>query len=226
MSRLKPGRTLDSMRKKIMNVAARSFLKNGFTATKIKDIAEECGYSLGSVTNLYPHKEDILCALADFVLSGQYQAAEQLLKECSDPVVYYVIDTVLELHMTENSSAICDIYMAAYSLPKVSDEIYKKMAKRLQFSFQKNFPAYTERDFYELDIATASIMRGFISIPCSEEFSMEQKVRRFLETSLRIFKISEDEIEGYITLASKFDFEKIASDTIEQMLIELDRSCE
>lgn len=226
MSRLKPGRTLDSMRKKIMNVAARSFIKEGFTATKIKDIAADCGYSLGSVTNLYPHKEDILCALTDYVLDGQYSAAEKLLPEGSDPIEYYIVDTVLELYMTESNEAIRDIYMAAYSLPKTSDEIYKKMAGRLKYSFGSRFPGYTERDFYELDVATASIMRGFISIPCSEGFTIRQKVRRYLETSLRVLRLSEDEIQTYFAVAEKFDYAKIAELTIKHMLIELEETCD
>ena len=50
-------------------------------------------------------------------------------------------------------------------------------------------PYLETKDVYELEIASASNMRGYISVPCDMYFTIDRKVKRFLESNLKINKI-------------------------------------
>ena len=54
------------------------------------------------------------------------------------------------------------------------------------------------KDFYCIELATAGIMRNYMSRPCDMFFTMDMKVKNYLEKSLLLFRISDDKIEEVI----------------------------
>ena len=59
-----------------------------------------------------------------------------------------------------------DIYLEAYSHTEASEYIYQHTSSELYRIFGPYLPSYTESDFYELEIGSAGIMRGYMSRPC------------------------------------------------------------
>ena len=60
--------TLDTRRRRIEEAARHLFIRRGFHATSMRDIAQGAGTSLGNLYNYYPTKEDILESII-----GRYQ---------------------------------------------------------------------------------------------------------------------------------------------------------
>lgn len=219
MSRLKPGRSIESMKRKILRVSAAYFLQRGFTSTTLKSIAEGSDYNIGSVMHLFPSKEDILSSLVEYVIDGQFNAAKQLVGDKSDdPLLHFAVETVLQLHITETSEAMRDLYSAAYSLPKVTKLIHFKMTPNVQHTFSPYLPDYQEMDFYELEIATAGIMRSYVHVPCTMYFTMERKVRRYLETCFAVYHVPQADIDRALDFITQFDFPRLANETVESLL--------
>ena len=126
--------------------------------------------------------------------------------------------------MAESSEHIRDIYKAAYSLPATTDMIQQMITHKLEEIFKPSLPNLETKDFFELEIASGGIMRGFLTIPCDMYFTMARKIKRFLETTFKLYDVPKEKIEESIQFVSGFDFEKIAKQTIQGMLDYLDEN--
>ena len=81
--------------------------------------------------------------------------------------------------------------------------------------FEKHLPGLESRDFYEFEIAAAGIMRNFITVPCDVFFPMDRKIRKFLQTTFRMYRIPEEKIEQAIAFVSSLDLEAYAKETLD-----------
>ena len=61
-------------------------------------------------------------------------------------------------------------------------------------------------------------MRSYVTVPCDMYFTMERKVKRFLETTFLIYRLPDEKIQEATEFVSRFDFGIIAQQTIENML--------
>ena len=206
-------------RRKILLKAANMFLSQGYTQTTLRELARESGVNIGSLMHLFENKENILCALVSVVLDGQFSAAQKLLGNMTDDkILFWAAETTLQLYMAESSEQIRDLYITAYSLPKTSDIIRRSIAEKMSEYFLPYNPGYQEKDFYEMEIATGGIIRGFMSVPCDMYFTMDTKVARYLETSFRVYKVPQEKTQEAIQFVSRFDFAQIAQNVIDSLL--------
>lgn len=217
-------RTSEENKQLVLHTAARLFLQKGYTATTLRQIAKEAGVNIGSVMYLYESKENILCDLVSFVMGGQFAATERLLAgKTEDMLLFWAAETTLQLYIAESSEHIRGLYLAAYSHSKSSSLIYQYVAEKMQVYFKAYYPEYEFKDFYELEIATGGIIRGFMSVPCDMYFTMQRKVKRYLETAFLVYKAPEQKIQEAINFVSQIDFEAAAPQVIEHLLAALDK---
>ncbi len=219
MANNRPGRNHDVLKNKILFVAAKHFLEQGYTNTTMKVVAASTGLSSGSITNLFSTKEDILCGLVRYVIDAQFDTAEKMLSELTDDkLMLYAAETVLQLHIVEMDENLRELYSLAYSLPKPSALLQETVTAELERIFKDHLPSYETKDFYMLEIATGGIMRGFMTVPCNMWFTMDMKIEAFLRNVLRLYYIPEDRINEAIAFVNKFDFKCIAKQTIDSLM--------
>lgn len=178
----------------LIHSAAVLFLEKGYTDTTTAEIARKADVNDSVLFRTFHDKEGILFTLVQHVFHEQFTVAESLTKDQNDPVLMYSIETALQLHITEKSEPLRDIYVAAYSLPTTMSYIYENTAQKLYELFKDNFPGYELKDFLELEYASGGLTRSFMAQKCDFYFTVERKINRFLETSLRIYKVPEDKI--------------------------------
>ena len=121
--------------------------------------------------------------------------------------------TLRNLELTE---PLRELYVTAYSLPTTAAYLYKSMTTRLKLVFGSYMPQAQLKDFYEMEIASGSLMRGFMSVPCDLYFTIDAKVNRFLECSLKLYDIPKPQREAVITAVSKIDLHAMAADIIQK----------
>ena len=215
----------DYMRKRALYTSARMFLEQGYTAASLRHIAAEAGMNIGSLINLFRNKEDILCELVEYVIEGQFTAARKMICDVTeDKILLYATETTLQLYMAESAEHIREMYNVAYSLPKSMAIIRRNITEKLMDIFGELHPDFTYKDFYKLEIASGGIMRGFISCPCDDEFTMKDKVGAFLETTLLIYRVPQEKINEAIAFVERFDYPDIAQQIIDFMLKQLDKA--
>ena len=213
-------------RAKMLHTAVLLFLEKGYQATTTSEISEKAGYSPAMVFSSFPDKESILYALIGYMFDDQFSVALNLLGPECDPLFLYCVETALQLHITELSEALRDLYVTAYTLQSTSEFIYQNMARKLPGIFGVQLPGYTRRDFYELEIASGNIMRGYMAQKCTAEFPIEKKTARFLETSLRIYRVPEDVIAALTERTLSLDLKAIAGEIIRKTVEKAERGFE
>lgn len=208
-----------NVRSKILHAAAKLFLSSGYTQATMRAIAKEADVNIGSVMFAFKSKEYILCELVSFVLEGQFAAIEKLLKDkTQDKVLLYAAETTLQLYMAESSEHMREMYNVSYSLPHSAQIVYQTITGKLENIFRPYLPHLETKDFYEREIASAGIMRNFMSVPCDMYFTMERKVQSFLRTTFLVYEVPEEKIREAITFVSQFDYPTIAQGVIDNML--------
>lgn len=212
---------------KVLSAAAELFLQKGFSATTVKEIAAKAGVSASTMLYVHKSKEDILAALVSEILERQFRKTEQLLKGITDDkILFYATETTLQLHIVESNEYLRELYNAAYSMPKTTDRIQRTIADKQEFVFGDHLPHLKPKDFFELEVASCGIMRGFMTIPCDLYFTMERKVSRFLETTFLIYRLPDEKIREAIQFVSQFNLHQIAAEVIESMHISLSKEPE
>ena len=78
-------------------------------------------------------------------------------------------------------------------------------------------PELTERDFYELEIGSAGIMRGYMAHPCDAELTLEKKLRLFFTMSLRAYNVPEEEIGRVIRFVEGLDIRTISEQVMQKL---------
>ncbi len=217
--------TATSSKQAVLLTACRLFLEKGYAATSLREIAKKSEVNIGSLIYIFENKENLLCELVTFVLEGQFKATANLLNGVTDDkLLFWAAETTLQLYMAENNEHIRELYMASYSLLKSSSIIYQTIAAKMEVYLKPFNPTYEAKDFYEIEIATGGIIRGFMSVPCDMYFTMERKVKRYLESSFAVYGVPKTKTLEAIQFVSQFDFKKIAQQFIDSMISSLEQA--
>ena len=200
----------------MLRAAVALFLEKGYEKTTTAEIAEAAGMAQSSFFRAFSSKEALLLELVRRMFAGQFALAERYSEE--DPVFLYAVETALQLHITELTQPLRELYVAAYSLPTTSSFIYQSTAGRLQTIFGAYLPEAEAKDFYEMEIASASIMRGFMSVPCDLYFTMDAKISRFLDCSLKLYDIPAQQRAAITAAVLKMDLHTMAAGMIQKTI--------
>lgn len=203
----------------MLKAATFLFLEQGYDKTTTTQIAKAAGMSQASFFAAFESKEAILLELTKIMFSSQFVAAAAMMPT-DDPLLLYALETGLQLHITELSEPLRELYVATYSLRSTSEYVYQNTTEKLIKIFAPYLPEAQENDFYELEIASASVTRGFMARPCDLYFTMERKMRRYLSCCFRIYKVPEEVyapvIEAALRRDLKSDAEKIIAATVQR----------
>lgn len=210
---------ISEMRKKLLVASAELFLTKGYSATTLLQISEKSGIDKGTLIRIFGSKENILAALVKYVLEEQFSAAMKLLQnKTTDKILFYASETTLQLHIVESSEHLRELYAMAYSLPNTTEIIQETITGKLEYIFKEHLPNLEKKDFYMLEIASGGIMRGFMTVPCNMWFTMDEKIKAFLETTFSLYKVPEEKVKEAIEFVSQFNFKQSAEKLIQDML--------
>lgn len=202
-------------KQRILSACVRLFIEQGYHATTVSQIIAEANVSRGSYQNLFHTKDEILLELTQTMFSGQFAAARTTATPNLPPVYVYATETALQLTIAELNENLRDIYVEAYTVPATLDFIRVQTSKKLYKIFGERFPEFGEFDFYELDVGSSGLMRGFMQRKCDMHFTLERKLQRFIEASLRVYRVSDDEIAAVCAFVAGLDVRSIANQIMQ-----------
>lgn len=202
----------------VLHSATKLFIEKGYTNTRIKDIADDAGVGYNEIFRMFVDKDNLLSHLVNLVIEHQFEKSVEYLKEQSeDKLLLYIFECVLQLYICEINDNIREMYAVSYSMPSTSHKIYDYITEKLENVFHKYLPEYETKDFYELEIAAAGIMRGFIINPCNMYFTIDRKVNRFIKTLLKIFEVPKEEVEDVIKKIEKFNMKEYSKEVVDTL---------
>lgn len=198
---------------KMLRAAVTQFLKNGYEGATTAEIARDAGMTPSSFFRAYPSKEALLLEFVKWIFVGQYDLAQRI-SGSDDPMVVCAVEGGLELHTAEMSEQLRELYVTAYSLPSTSLYIYRVMSERLFKVFSAFQPDAVAKDFYEMEIASGSMIRGFMAVPCDMYFTIEAKITRFLDCALKLYSVGPEERDRIISTTLAMDLRGTAENIL------------
>ena len=207
--------------KRILQACVRLFLENGYRRTTMLQIFKEAQVSSGSFQNLFRSKDGVLLELVNFMFENQFGMARSVAGAELPPVYVYAAETALQITLTELNENLRQIYLEAYTQQRLLDYIQRATAKELHRIFGPYQPGLTEQDFYELELGTAGLMRGYMANPCTADFPLERKLEKFLTLALRGYKVPEEEVQQVLAFLGGLDIRGIAQKVMEELFRQL-----
>ena len=165
----------------------------------------------------FENKEALLLILVQKMFDNQFDTAAKALGEKPDPLMLYCVETTIQMHIVELSEPLREMYVMAYSLPTTSEYIYRNTAKKLENIFGEYLPGAQEKDFYELEIASAGVTRGFMAKHTDFYFTMEQKLRRYLDCCLTLYRVPEERRASIISATLSLELRSTAELIIAEL---------
>lgn len=214
------------MKRKILSASAKVFLEKGYAGASSKMVADLVGVSNGSPFFHYGNKEGVLLEFVKRMFSGQFRTVEHMTGGDNDPLLLYGMETTLQMHIVEISEPLRELYVTAYTLPSTSAYINEGMEKKLAAIFGPFLPRATEQDWALLELATAGIMRSFMAQPCTEELTMERKLRSYLSSCYKLFDVPAARYEPLIEQILRIDFAPKAREIIAKTVRKVDEGYE
>lgn len=162
------------VKKRILTVCVKLFLEKGYEQTTLAEINEKAGVSYSSFQNIFRAKDGVLTELVEFMFKNQFTMARSATGGKLPPVQVYAVETALQMTLTELNENLREIYIEAYTQKEASEYIHRETSKELYQIFGPYQPELTPRDFYDMEIGSAGIMRGYMAHPCDGELTLEK----------------------------------------------------
>lgn len=204
-------------KRRILTACVRFFLEKGYTHTTVAEIIKEADVSISTFQNIFHTKDGVLVELVQFMFGNQFDMAGQITGKNLPPIYLYAVETSVQLALTELNENLREIYLEAYNHTETSEYIYQQTSTKLYHIFGSYLPGYTESNFYELDIGSAGIMRGYMSRPCDKYFPLEKKISRFLSMSLSAYAVPQEEQQQVLDFIAGLDIRAIALQVMQQL---------
>lgn len=212
-------------RNKMLLAAIQLFLEQGYEKTTTAQISRAAGMSPTSFFAAFENKEALLLKLTQIMFENQFEKARSF-AENHEPLMVYCLETALQINITELSKSLREIYVMAYTLPSTSEYIYRSTAIQIKNIFAAYMPDAEDKDFYEMDIASGSITRGFMAKPCDMYFTLDRKLRRYLDCCLKLYNVPTEKRNSLIEAVLAVDLDSVAAKLIEEIVAKAETGLE
>lgn len=209
-------------KQRILSACVRMFIERGFRATTMQDIIREADVSAGTFQNIFRTKDGVLLELAEFMFTNQFGIARGLASDTLRPAGVYAAETAIQLALAEENENLREIYVEAYTAPRLSEYIYQMTSTELLRVFGAYNPDWADSDFYEAEIGTAGMMRAYMARPCDKYFTLAKKTERFLRMAFAVYHVPTEEVEEIFAALGTFDIRATANAVMQKLFAALE----
>lgn len=118
-------------RNEILDVAQRTFEEQGYAATSMLDISNECSLSRGGIYQYFANKEDLFTALLER-RDGQFLQRMRDIRMSTD-TVWHAIETYLSSNMDSNKRQRFNVAVYEYNIAVAQDHEKKILERRRRY---------------------------------------------------------------------------------------------
>lgn len=181
------------------------------------DIIRDADVSVSTFQNIFRSKDGVLLDLAESMFENQFTFARRVVGENASPALLYAVETSVQLALSELNENIREVYVETYSHPQTMEYVCQKTSSTLYKLLGSYQPECGPSDFYEMDIGSAGIMRGYMARPCDKYFTLDHKLNNFVKMSLRAYRVPEDEIKSILATIQKIDMIQVAEKVMDEL---------
>lgn len=207
----------EESKRRILSACVRLFIEKGYHNTTVAEILGEADVTNSSFQNIFRAKDGVLLDLIEFMFDSQFSAARSIGEKQLPPVYVYAVETSIQMTLAELNENLRDVYVEAYSNERTTEYIFSRTSAELYKIFGAYNPTLAESDFYELEIGTAGMMRNYMAKRCDMYFTLEKKLERFLNMSLRAYNVPDGECEKVIAYVLSIDIRNVANQIMQKL---------
>lgn len=197
----------DDIKELVIREASSLFLKQGYTKTTIRQIADACNLGRGHLYYYFKKKEDIVLDLYKSVIEKIYLYINNSQRNNMDPLLNYAMTQYIYITGIVSNDALFRMYIEASSVTTLRNEylvILKDLLKRklMEIDYKGHF--FSENDI-RLSIIIGSagedeLLRRYYNK--NIDLTLEEIIKSTIKTRLLLLNISHNEVENIISKCS------------------------
>jgi len=184
-------RRVNTTKLEIIQVATRMFLKNGYSATSIKAIANALDMSAGHLTFYFPTKEHLLAELVDMLCNFQWEQVRQYADDGESLLMAICLELTAMTAICEENEVAKDFYLAAYTHPITLEIIRRNDAQRAKLVFGEYCQDWTETQFTEAETLISGIEYATM-MTTKESAPIDVRIAGALNNIMLIYQVPEE----------------------------------
>lgn len=197
----------DDIKELVIREASSLFLKQGYTKTTIRQIADACNLGRGHLYYYFKKKEDIVLDLYKSVIEKIYLYINNSQSNNMDPLLNYAMTQYIYITGIVSNDELFRMYIEASSVTTLRNEylvILKDLLKRklMEIDYKGHF--FSENDI-RLSIIIGSagedeLLRRYYNK--NIDLTLEEIIKSTIKTRLLLLNISHNEVENIISKCS------------------------
>lgn len=204
-------------RERILGVCAKLFLEKGYKKTTVAEITRQAKASNSSFQHFFGAKDGALTELVKLMYPVEFNASLAGASQDLPPMYVYVAGAVVQLTVTELNENLREVYVEAYAHEETLSFIQTTTAQMIYEAFGSYRPELTLDDFRKLLVGTTGMMRGYMARPCDENFTLEQKLRSYVDSEMRVYGVPEPELQGILDFVEGLDSRSMGRAMVENL---------
>ncbi len=200
----------------IIQIASKLYLEKGFAETSNKEVCEILNISPGNLTFHYPQREHVLTEFVKELCDFQWRMIEVLEHEDKSPLLALCIEFATNAAIAEESNAMRNIFISAYTHPMPLAVIRENDTRKTQQIFKEFNPDWTDEQYMVMENLYSAIEYGMFSSAGQDGISLDMRVACGLDAALRLYNVPEalrnQKIEKIIAMDYRSFGKRILSD--------------
>ena len=184
-------RKRQNTRLKIIQLGARMFIEEGYSATSMKKISTALDLSPGNVTFYFPTKDHLLAELVDELFDFQEHMMSQAAEEGKSSLLAYCLELTAMASVCEESEVAREFYFSSYASPYTLERIRRNDTEKTRRVFGEYCPDFTVEDW----IANENIVSGieYATVMTSQSVTpLPIQIERTLNTIMMLYNVPEE----------------------------------
>ncbi len=198
----------ESTRDKIIRVATRMFLENGYSLTTVKMVCDELKISKGNFTFYFPSKDDVLAVLTDQLCKFQWKLISDEADDGFSSLLALCFELMTMASACEENEVAKDFFISAYQSPKCLEIIHNNDTARAKEVFAEYCPDWTDEQFREAEILVAGIEHATLNA-IDKTVPLETRISGALNAIMTIYNVPEEIRKKKIEKVLAMDYRSI-----------------
>ncbi len=147
-----------AVRGKIISVARKLFLAQGYQKTKMRQIKEAASVEIGTIYHFYRSKEDIF---EKIVLEAFFRVLERTSHFAEgNKLLHLACELSWHVHTMAQHAPSAELYLMSYNSPDIAAQLLINQIQRSKTIFGDRFPDRTEEDYKIYAMCARGLMQS------------------------------------------------------------------
>lgn len=199
-----------AVRGKIISVARKLFLAQGYQKTKMRQIKEAAGVEIGTIYHFYQSKEDIF---EKIVLEAFFRVLERTSRFAEgNKLLHLACELSWHVHTMAQHAPSAELYLMSYNSPDIAAKLLINQIERSKAIFGERFPEKASEDYKIYAMCARGLMQSISLQAVSGTLTAPDLIaRESIQLLLKMMDTPAAETEEVLEALAQLDIpEKVA----------------